>query len=146
MNSIADISIELYRWTVEDYHRLAEAGILDENSRVELLNGQIVQMSPVGDFHAACVELLDEFFRDIFGKSVNIRVQNPVSIELFSEPEPDLAVLKRKNNFYADGHPGPEDILLLVEVADSTLAIDRQIKKKLYATAGIKEYCIVNIP
>lgn len=141
-----ETTIELYRWTVEEYHRLAEAGILDEDSPVELLNGQIIRMSPAGDQHAACIDRLDELFRDILGKTVNIRIQSPVSLDALSEPEPDIAILKRKDNFYADGHPRPEDILLLVEVADSTIEKDRMLKKAAYASAGITEYWIVNIP
>jgi len=142
----SDISLDLYRWTVEDYHRLAASGILDENARVELLNGQIVWMSPVGDFHAACVEYLDELFRDLLGKRVNVRVQSPVMLEDFSEPEPDIAILKRKENFYADGSPRPEDVLILIEVADTTLKKDRRVKKPIYAAAGIREYWILNLP
>ena len=138
--------LDIYRWTVEDYHRLVEARILDEDSRVELLNGQIVQMSPIGKLHAACVDRLSDLFRDILGKSVIIRVQNPIIPDAHSEPEPDLSILKRKANFYADGHPRPEDILLIVEVADTTLEKDRTTKKELYAAVGIAEYWIINLP
>lgn len=138
--------LDIYRWTVEDYHRMAEAGILGKDCRVELLNGQIVQMGPIGNLHASCIDRLDELFRDILGKSVTIRVQSPVVLSARSEPEPDLSVLKRKSNFYADGHPGPEDILLIVEAADTTLEKDRTTKKEIYAAAGIKEYWIINFP
>lgn len=146
MTSLSETVLDLYRWTVEDYHRLGKTGILGEDSRVELLNGQIVQMSPIGNLHAACVDLLGDLFRELLGKSVIIRVQNPVVLNVHSEPEPDLAILKRKENFYADGHPHPEDIQLIVEVADTTLEKDRTVKKQLYASAGITEYWIINLP
>ena len=146
MANPSETVLDIYRWTVEDYHRLVEAGILDENSRVELLNGQIVHKSPIGKLHAACVDRLSDLFRDILGKSVIIRVQNPIIPDAHSEPEPDISILKRKANFYADGHPRPEDILLVVEVADTTLEKDRTTKKELYAAAGITEYWIINLP
>ncbi|MCO6479675.1 MAG: Uma2 family endonuclease [Phaeodactylibacter sp.] len=146
MTSPSETVLDIYRWTVEDYHRLGKAGILDEDSRVELLNGQIVKMSPTGNLHAGCVDRLGDLFRELLGKSAIIRVQNPVILNLNSEPEPDLSILKRKNNFYTDGHPRPEDILLIVEVADTTLEKDRTTKKKLYAAAGITEYWIINLP
>lgn len=146
MTTTTDSPLDLYRWTVTNYHRLSEAGILDEDAGVELLNGQIIKMSPVGDLHAACVDLLDELFRDLLGKEVQVRAQNPILLNDFSEPEPDLTILKRKANFYADGAPRPEDVLLVVEVADTTLAKDRLVKKTAYAAAGIAEYWIVNLP
>ena len=146
MTGSSDTILEIYRWTVEDYHRMVKAGILDEGSRVELLNGQTVQISPIGNLHAACVDRLADLFRDMLGKSVIIRVQNPVIPDDHSEPEPDLSLLKRKDNFYADGHPRPDDILLIVEVAYTTLEKDRTMKKEIYAAAGIKEYWIINLP
>lgn len=145
MTKTSDISLDVFQWTRKDYHRLVEAGILDEDSPVELLNGQILQMSPVGDYHAACVDKLSELFRDILAKSATLRVQSPIVLDDLSEPEPNLAILKRKDNFYADGHPKPSDILLVVEVADSTLAKDRLVKGPAYASSGIKEYWILNI-
>ena len=145
MTYSTETSLDLYQWTVEDYHRLVEAGILEEDSQVELLNGQIVQMSPVGDLHAACVDKLNELFRDILGKSVIIRVQSPVYLEKYSEPEPDIAILKRKENFYADGHPRPEDVLLIVEVADTSIKKDKELKVPAFANAGIPECWIVNL-
>lgn len=142
----SDISLDLYRWTVADYHRLAASGILDEDARVELLNGQIVWMSPVGDLHAACVDLLNQLFYKVLGDSVIVRVQSPIMMGDLSEPEPDLAILKPKKNFYADSHPRPEDVLILIEVADTTLKKDRRVKKPIYAAAGIREYWILNLP
>ncbi len=146
MTTTTDSLLDPYRWTVTKYHRLSEAGILDEDAGVELINGQIIKMSPVGDLHAACVDLLDELLRDLLGKKVQIRVQNPIVLNDFSEPEPDLAILRRRTNFYADGAPRPEDVLLVIEVADTTLAKDRLVKKTAYAAAGIAEYWIVNLP
>jgi Uma2 family endonuclease len=138
--------IDTYRWTVKAYHKMAESGILAEDAAVELLYGQIIKMSPIGNLHAACLGMLEEFFRDALGKRVTIRSQNPVMLDEYSEPEPDIAIVKRKDNFYADGHPKPDEVILLVEVADATLEKDRSIKKQAYAENGIPEYWIVNLP
>ncbi len=146
MTNPSETALDLYLWTVEDYHRLVDAGILEEDSPVELLNGQILLMSPSKDLHASCIDRLDELFRDLLGKSVIVRVQSPIVIDEYSEPEPDLSILRRKENFYADGHPGPKDIHLVVEVSDTTLAKDQNIKKPVYAAAGIAEYWIINLP
>ena len=143
MTNILDVA---YKWTIVDYHKMVETGVLKEDAAVELLNGQIIKMSPAGDLHAACVDILDELLRDILGKSVNIRAQGPVVLNDYSEPEPDIAILKRKKNFYADGHPQVIDVILLIEVSDTTLIKDQTVKREAYATSGISEYWIVNLP
>lgn len=143
MTTTLDTKLPLFRWTVEAYHRLAEAGILSPDSHVELLDGQIVLMSPIGSLHAACVRRIDEWLKDLFGKKVIISIQNPVTLSDHSEPEPDLAVLQRKENFYADAHPKPEEVLLLIEVADSSAEKDKQVKIPFYAEAGIRETWLV---
>lgn len=143
MTTTLDLKLPLFRWTVDDYHRLAEAGILSPDTRVELLDGQIVLMSPIGSLHAACVRRIDEWLKDLFGKKVTISIQNPVTLSNFSEPEPDLAVLQRKENFYADAHPRPEEVFLLIEVADSSAEKDKQVKIPFYAEAGIRETWLV---
>jgi hypothetical protein len=133
------------RFTVEEYYRMAETGILKPDDRVELIEGEIIQMSPIGRMHAAWVDFLTSLFVTALKGKATVRVQNPVRIGNHSEPEPDLMVLKHKADFYASGHPGPEDVLLLIEVADSSAESDRTGKLRLYALAGIAEVWVVNL-
>ena len=132
--------------SAEDYHRMREAGILTEEDRVELIRGEIFEMSPIGSRHAACVNrIIALFFTKINGKAI-ISSQNPISINQVSEPEPDIALLKPASDFYAHQLPTPADTLLIIEVADASLQYDREVKLPLYAGAGIPEYWIVNLP
>lgn len=132
------------RFTVADYHKMAEAGVLPERG-VELINGEIIEMSPVGSKHLFCVNTLTELLTlKLAGKYI-ISVQNPVRLNNFSEPEPDLAVLQRVDNRYADRLPGAKDALLLIEVADSSYVYDREVKLPAYAQSGIPECWIVNL-
>jgi len=124
---------------------MGEAGVFSPDVRVELIEGEIIDMSPIGDRHAACVDALDELVRGALGRTVSVRAQGPITLDARSEPQPDISILKRRDDFYRDGKPRPEDVLLLIEVSDSTLAYDRQVKVPLYARAGIPEVWIVNI-
>jgi Uma2 family endonuclease len=142
---VATPTFTLHKFTVEDYRRMGEASVFSPDARVELIEGEIVDMSPIGDHHAACVDVLDELIRVVLGRTVIVRVQNPVRLNDYSEPQPDITILKRREDFYRNGHPRPEDVLLVIEVSDSTLAYDRQIKVPLYARAGIPEVWIVNL-
>jgi hypothetical protein len=130
---------------VEEYHRMGEAGILHEDDRIELLDGQLYVMSPIGSEHAACVRRLDRIFQRRAEPEALVSAQNPVVLGEDSEPEPDLALLSPRDDDYAAHHPRPEDVLLLVEVADSTEAFDRSTKLSLYAQAGIPEYWVVSL-
>jgi Uma2 family endonuclease len=132
-------------FTVAEYERMSETGILSEQDRVELIEGEIIKMSPVGERHAACVDALAELLKELLGRSVNVRVQNPIRLDDYSEPQPDIALLKRRDDFYKNAHPRPDDVLLIIEVSDSTLEYDRQIKLPLYARAGVGEVWIVNL-
>ena len=134
------------RFTVDEYHRMAEAGILGEGDRVELLDGEIVLMSPMGTRHASTVARLIERLRDLAGSRATVWAQLPIRLNRYSEPEPDLALLRRREDFYADRHPGPQDVLLVVEVADSSRRADREQKIPLYARAGIPEVWLVDLP
>jgi len=134
------------RFTVDEYHRMAEAGILGEGDRVELLDGEIVLMSPVGTRHASTVARLIERLRDLAGSRATVWAQLPIRLNRYSEPEPDLALLRRREDFYADRHPGPQDVLLVVEVADSSRRADREQKIPLYARAGIADVWLVDLP
>jgi Uma2 family endonuclease len=132
-------------FTVEDYHRLAEVGILGEDDRVELLDGQIVEMTPIGPEHAGCVDTLLRILSRRVGDAAMLRGQNPVVLGMRWEPQPDVAVLKPRADEYRTAHPGPGDILLVIEVADSSLESDRDVKLPLYAAAGIPEAWVVDL-
>jgi len=133
-------------WTLEDYHAMIEAGILTSEDRVELLFGQIVEMNPVGRAHSTTVKKINKFLNQrLSGDDFVIGIQDPVTLVDSSEPEPDVYVVKGPLEQYLDHHPGPEDILLLIEVSDSTLEKDKGAKKVNYAQAGIKEYWIIDV-
>lgn len=132
--------------SAREYYKMAEVGILKPEDRIELINGEIIEMSPIGSKHPAYVDLLDELLKELLGKKVQIRVQSSVRLDNHSELEPDLMVLKRRKDFYINRIPTPKDVYLVIEVANSTLEKDRKIKAPLYAEAGIPEYWILNIP
>jgi Uma2 family endonuclease len=134
------------RWfTVAQYNRMGETGILTEDDRVELIEGEIIEMSPIGRRHAACVGRLTNLFGRLLAERAIVWVQNPIVLNDYSEPQPDVALLRRRDDFYERSLPTPDDVLLVVEVADTTLEYDRQIKAPLYARAGIAEVWIVNL-
>ena len=135
-----------YRFTAEKYHQLAAVGVLCENERVELLDGVIIDMQPIGPSHAACVRRLTHCFEQANRDRWVTGVQNPVCIGGYDEPQPDLLLLQPRPDFYTSKHPEPADVFLLVEVSDSTLLIDREDKLPIYAHAGIAEVWIVNLP
>lgn len=132
-------------FTADEYHRMAEAGVLRDDDRVELLDGEIVEMTPIGSHHAACVDRLNLLLHRSVGVGGIVRVQGPLGLDARSEPQPDLSVLKPRADFYAPVHPAPGDVLLVVEVADSSLRFDRYIKVPLYARAGIRETWLVDL-
>src|SRR5919106_2349460 len=108
------------RFTVDEYYRMAEAGILHEDDRIELIEGEIVEMSPIGSRHAACVKrLIGLFSRQVGPESATLGVQDPIHLGEYSEPQPDIALIHPRPDFYVSAHPGPADILLLIEVADT---------------------------
>lgn len=132
--------------TVAEYHKMAEVGILDEDDRVELINGEIIEMSPIGSMHTSRVKRIMRLFHNMPNvEKYLISVQDPISLGKYSEPEPDLAILYFRADFYEEKHPEPQDILLLIEVSDTSLGYDREVKKPLFAAAGIPELWIVNI-
>ena len=134
------------KFTVAEYYRLAEAGILQHTERVELIEGEIVLMAPIGIRHAGEVDRLTRLFYRYGGDRFITRVQNPIRLGEHCEPEPDLAILRFREDEYFDAHPGPDDILAVIEVSDTTLDYDREIKSKLYAAAGIPEMLLMNLP
>lgn len=125
---------------------MASAGILRPDDRVELIDGEIFEMSSIGPSHAGCVNRLNRLFSTMCGEACIVHVQNPVQLDPYSQPEPDLALLRPRSDFYSARHPIPEDVMLLVEVADASLAWDRGIKVPLYARAGIAETWVVDLP
>lgn len=134
-----------HRFTVAEYHRMAETGILNEDSRVELIKGQIVDMAPIGAPHLGTVNRLTRLVITTLAGRAVISPQNPVRLDDGSEPEPDLAVLKPRADDYTAATPRPDEVLLLVEVSDSTLRYDRDVKVPLYAESGIPECWLVDI-
>ncbi|MEH1921860.1 Uma2 family endonuclease [Nostoc sp.] len=141
------MTVQLLRrkFTIEQYHKMVESGILTEDDRVELIRGEIIDMSPIGTKHAACVNRLINLLVQLLGKRVIVAAQNPVALNDNSQPQPDVALLKPRDDFYATAHPQPQDIFLLIEVADSTVMYDREEKIPLYAEANIIEVWLVDI-
>lgn len=132
-------------FTVDQYHRMIETGIIHEGDRVELIRGEIVEMASIGTKHAASVRRLTRLFFNKFGEQVLVSPQNPVEVDEYSEPEPDIAILRPQDDFYASAHPTPEDVFLLIEVSDSTIRYDRTVKIPLYAEDNIAEAWIVDV-
>ncbi len=130
---------------VNEYYALAEAGILSEDDRVELLDGEIVTMAPIGSRHASCVARLTQLCNALVGSGAMVWTQNPVRLDSGTEPQPDLMLLEPRDDYYSREHPRPEDVLLLVEVSDTTVESDRGVKLPLYARSGIREVWIVDL-
>jgi hypothetical protein len=133
------------RFSVAEYHRMAEAGILGAEDRVELVEGVIVEMTPISARHAVCVDRLNQRFHRLVGDLAIVRVQNPVSLGPDSEPQPDVVLCRPPLTRYTESHPGAADLFLVVEVADTSLEDDRTRKVPLYARAGIPEVWIVDL-
>jgi Uma2 family endonuclease len=133
-----------FRWSPDEYEKLIRLGILTENHNVELIRGEIVSKMPKGDLHTSCLKRVAEFFYATAGSLATMSVQDPIRLT-DSEPEPDFAVLVRRADYYASGKPRPADIYLVVEVADTSLDYDREVKGPLYAENGIAEYWIVDL-
>jgi Uma2 family endonuclease len=143
---ITDLPPTRHKLTVDDYHRMAEAGILGEDDRVELIDGEIIDMAPIGQDHAATVNKLNRALVMAFGDRAIVSVQNPVRLNRFNEPQPDFAVFRPRDDFYAAGErPTAAETLLVIEVADSSLRYDRTVKLPLYARSGIVEVWIVDL-
>ena len=133
------------RFAVSEYHQMAQAGILGEDDRVELIDGEVTEMTPIGRRHAACVDRMSKLFERTFGDDAQVRVQNPVVLGEYTEPQPDLALLRPRADFYASGHPTQDDIFLLVEVAETSAEPDRRVKVPLYARSGVQEFWLVDL-
>ena len=134
-----------HRLTVDQYYRMAEAGILKEDDRVELIEGEIIDMPPIGIDHAYFVNRLTSLFIQSVGLQANVSSQNPIRLNSRSDPQPDIALLRYRDDFYRHAHPRPEDMILLVEVSDTTLRYDTEVKLPLYARHEIPEVWIVDL-
>ncbi len=139
------VQLAHYQFTVEDYHQMLESGVLNEDSRVELLNGEIIKMSPIGKRLSARVKRLNKLLGKELDPTLVIGVQDPIQLDDYSEPQPDLSVLKPRADFYEAAHPLPPDVLFVIEVADSSAESDREIKLPTYARAGIAEVWLVDL-
>ena len=132
------------KWSLDDYHQMIESGLLDDRS-LELINGEIIQMSPEGIAHSFYCRGTAKYLRSLLGDRVEISEAHPITIPNNSEPEPDIAVLRTPDSLYQSRHPLPQDVFWLIEIANSTLTKDVGIKKDLYAQAGIPEYWVMNL-
>lgn len=137
--------LKQHRFTLERYEAMIERGILHEDDRVELIHGVIVDVSPIGDRHTACVKRLNRLFTSIAAERVTVSIQDPIMLPPDSEPGPDAALLRPREDFYESGKPRSEDVLIVVEVADSSLDFDRDVKMPLYACATIPEAWLVDV-
>ena len=132
-------------WTVEEYHQMAEAGIFHPEERVELIAGQIIRMSAKGTAHTAAVRRTAKVLRNLLFNQAEVYTQDPIQLNDFSEPEPDVAVVRIDPLDYADHHPTPSEVYLIIEVADSSFKYDRETKGKAYAQSGIADYWVLDV-
>jgi Uma2 family endonuclease len=141
------MSIQVMRRTVmvEEYHRMGEAGIFSEDERIELINGEIIKMTPIGSRHASCVKRLNQFFTVHLKEKALVSVQDPIQLDEYSEVQPDVALLHPEKSAYMHHHPTPQDVYLIIEVSDSSLSFDRDVKLQFYAKAGIIEVWLVDL-
>jgi Uma2 family endonuclease len=133
-------------FTISDCYKMVDAGILRPEERVELIHGEIVKMSPIGTRHAAAVDRANRAFVRLVGDNAIVRVQSTTVLDEFCAPEPDVALLRPRDDFYVHKHPAGPDILLIIEVADSSLEYDTGVKAELYAILGVHEYWVVDLP
>jgi Uma2 family endonuclease len=139
------VAVSRRRFTADDYQRMGQAGILGREDHVELIDGEIIAMTPIGTRHCASVDRANRAFVTKAGDRAIVRVQGSVRLDLYSEPEPDLVLLRPRADFYASAHPGPADILLIVEVAESSIEYDRDVKAHVYARSGVLEYWLADL-
>ncbi len=131
--------------SIDDYHRMSEVGVLKEDDRIELIDGEMIKMAPIGSRHLAKVNRLARLLSQSAGNQVIVSVQNPIALPPNNEPQPDIALLKPRTDDYESALPGPSDILLVVEIADTTLSYDRDAKVPIYANHNIVETWLIDI-
>ncbi|MEG4034967.1 Uma2 family endonuclease [Microcoleus sp. S36b_A4] len=140
-----EAAFTLRKWTVKEYHKLGEMGFFHPEERVELLSGNIIKMSAKGTAHTSATRRTASVLRDLLGNQAAIYTQDPIALDDNSEPEPDIAVVRIDPFDYATHHPTPSEVYLIIEVADSSLTFDREIKAKAYARSGIADYWVLNV-
>lgn len=133
------------RFSIAEYHRLEELGFFESDNRFELIRGEIIKMAAKGTFHSVCNSLLLGDLYPLLRKRAIVRGQDPITLSADSEPEPDVVIARNRSDNYLSSHPEPADILLVIEVSDSTLKYDRRTKLSLYAESGISNYWIFNL-
>ena len=143
--SIALASLPHRKFSVEDYHRFIDLGIFKPEERIELWEGEFVEMSPIGKRHAGCVDSLSEMLKDFLNRQAIVRTQNPIVLNDFSEPQPDVCLLKRRDDFYRTVSATAKDVLLAMEVSDTTIKYDRDVKFPRYAENGIQESWLIDL-
>ena len=146
MNANTDTWPRPHRLTVDEYYRMAEVGLLAHDARVELIEGEIIDMAPIGSRHAAMVDRLAQLLILASGLAAQVRTQHPLRLDEHSEPQPDIALVRRRGDGYSQSHPTATDALLVIEVSDSTLRYDQETKAALYAAHGIPNFWIVDLP
>ncbi|PDW05020.1 Uma2 family endonuclease [Candidatus Viridilinea mediisalina] len=139
------IAMTRHLFTVQEYARIREAGILTEDDRVELLDGEIYVMSPIGPLHVSIINKLNKILMNQVGDNGIISIQNPIQLSDYSEPQPDITILSPREDFYTSALPTPDDVLLIIEIADSSIDYDRDEKLPRYARAQISEVWIVDV-
>lgn len=139
------VEVTRRRFSADEYQAMGKAGILGEDDRVELIDGEILAMSPIGPPHYGTINRLNHLFVRLVGDTAVVHVQAPVRVDPYSEPQPDLTLLRPRADYYATALVTPADVLLTIEVADSSLTFDRTVKAALYARRGIAEYWIVDV-
>ncbi len=138
------MSIVIAKWTLQDYHQMIDTGILDDR-QVELLRGEIIEMSPEGVPHSFYCRETGEYLRQLLGDRARISEAHPITLPNNSEPEPDIAIVRTPASLYRERHPQPDDIYWLIEISNSTLVKDLGLKKDIYAEAGIPEYWVMDL-
>ena len=139
------VALAKRRFTADDYQRMGQVGILSEDDRVELIDGEVLAMTPIGTRHNACVNSAMRAFVRAVEDAAIVQAQGSVRLDRYSEPEPDLVLLRPRADFYASRHAGPDDILLIIEIADSSIDYDRDVKARIYAASGIPEYWLADL-
>jgi Uma2 family endonuclease len=137
------VDVQKHLFTVREFHRMAQSGVFSEDDRVELLAGEILEMTPIGSRHAGCVNYLNHMLAAQLGSSVIVSVQNPLVLDDSSEPQPDLLLLRPRPDFYRGGHPTPDAVRIVIEVVDTSEDFDRRVKLPRYAQAGIPEAWLI---
>lgn len=140
-----ELALKKHLITVDFFNHMVETGMFKPTERIELIEGEIYDMSPIGRLHARCVDLLNYFLSQFFVGKAIVRVQSPIILDDLSEPQPDISILRFQADFYKQSHPKAKDVLLIIEVADTTVDFDRTIKFPKYANADIPEAWLINL-